>query len=90
MRLKAANRGTSTETTALQAIRTSNDFYGNYFASANELAKGYTLPVVHGSLVKIPTDIIEARDKLIARRKLNAILHEVALKEAYIHLYTLG
>lgn len=84
--LKAASSGTSIEVIALQAIRSSNELYGNGFASANALQTGYNRPIVHGSLVKIPTDIIGAHDKLISRRKMNAIFRTNAVKEALIHV----
>ena len=58
-----------------QDIRTSNDLYGNDNCSVHELAKGFTRPLVPGTLPKIvPKDLLRARETLMAKRKLNLIL----------------
>ena len=71
---------------ALQAVRISNDLYGNDIASSNELAKGYTRPVSPSSPIKLPASIAEAHDELIAKRKLNAILRSKATVDKHIQV----
>ena len=65
-----------------QAIRISNDLYGNDVLSAHELAKGYTRPIdkkVVPSL--IPDELLKAHEVLIAKRKLNLILRSKPTKD---------
>ena len=60
---------------ARQAIRISNDLYGNDVRSCHEFAKGFTRPIESGTLPKIiPQDVREAGATLRAKRKLNLIL----------------
>ena len=60
---------------AQQAIRISNDLYGNDVCSSHELAKGFTRPIESGSLPKIiAKDVEKAREIPIAKRKLNLIV----------------
>jgi len=62
-----------------QALRISNDLYGNDAMSATELAKGYTRPIRNGETpVLVPEEIQTAHDVLIAKRKLNLILRSKA------------
>lgn len=81
LRLVSANPDVSTKLLVLQAIRVSNDLYGNDVASANELAKGYTRPIVTGSFFHVPDDVRAAHQELIAKRKLNKILRSNAVKD---------
>ena len=75
MRITSNNDGLSDIISALQAIQISNDLYGNDTCSARELAKGYTCPIVPGTLPKIvPKDLLMRRETLMAKRKLNLIL----------------
>ncbi len=54
-----------------QALRISNDLYGNDVMSASELAKGYTRPVQPGNFpVQVPPEIRKAHETLLAKRKL--------------------
>jgi len=58
-----------------QAIRISNDLYGNDTMSSTELAKGYSRPIRTGDKpVLVPEEIRTAHEVLIAKRKLNLIL----------------
>lgn len=70
----------------VQAIRISNDLYGNDVMSANEPAKGYTRPI-HGKhpMMLVP-ELREAHDKLLAKRKLTLILRSKAVKNLPIHV----
>lgn len=55
-----------------RAIKTSNDLNWTDVCSAQELAEGYTRAVKEDSFPEnVPTEILEAHDKLIARRKLS-------------------
>lgn len=64
-----------------QAIRITNDLYGNDIMSSNELAKGYTRPVESGmSLNYLPKEIVEAHDALVAKRKLTKILRSKSVQ----------
>lgn len=55
-----------------QAIRISNDLYGNDICSAHELAKGYTRPILSNSYSsKVPDEIDQAYKDLIAKNKIN-------------------
>lgn len=64
MRLKSASQDDPTGTANIlvqQAIRISNDLYGNDVMSAHEMAKGYTKPVETGKLpMKLSEDVREA------------------------------
>ena len=64
----------------------SNDLYGNNIASAHELAKGYTRPVVHDAPSEVSSDIRFAQQELPARRKLNLILKSKSIHEKPIHV----
>lgn len=66
-----------------QAIRISNDLYGSDILSAQELAKGYARPVQAGSVPKLLSqDLIDAYQKLLAKRKLTLILRSKTFEEA--------
>ncbi len=57
-----------------EALRISNDLYGNDVISARELAKGYTRPIYSGMPpFEIPTEILNAHNTLLAKRKLTLI-----------------
>ena len=75
LRIAANNEAISDIIGAQQAIRISNDLYGNDTCSAHELSKRFTRPIVPGTLPKIvPQDLLIARETLMAKRKLNLIL----------------
>ena len=60
---------------AQQPIRISNDLYWTDVCSSFELAKEFTRPLETGQLPKIvPEDLLNARDTIMAKRKLNLIL----------------
>ena len=68
-----------------QALRISNDLYGNDVCSANELAKGYTRPIQSGEYpATVPEEIVNAHDQLLAKRKLTRILRSKACTESAI------
>lgn len=49
--------------------------YGNDTETSQELAKGYTRPLLTGEIpIPIPKDIIDAHEKIIAKRKLTLIM----------------
>ena len=52
----------------------SNELYGNDFCSSHELAKGFTRHIESGSLPKFIPQVGNAREILMAKRKLNLIL----------------
>jgi len=82
IRLKADAEGDPTlsgRTLVQQALRISNDLYGNDVMSSQELAKGYTRPVESGNVPRIvPKEIREAHENLKAKRKLTLILRSKA------------
>ena len=78
IRLQAADPDADSTLQALQAIRMSNDLYGNDVTSAHELAKGFTRPAVLGYPSRLPPEILQAHDVLVAKRKLNAVLRSKA------------
>ena len=84
IRLQAADPDGDRKLHALQAIRISNDLYGNDIASAHELVKGFTRPAIPGHPSNLPPEILEAHDLLVAKRKLNAILRSKATVDKQI------
>ena len=87
MRIKSNNSGFGEILAAQQAIRISNDLYGNDTCSAHELFKGFTRPVAPGTLPKIiPKDIVTTRQTLMAKRKLNLILKSKLTSVATVHV----
>eukprot|EP00737_Agarophyton_chilense_P003638 gb/GEZJ01004314.1/.p1 GENE.gb/GEZJ01004314.1/~~gb/GEZJ01004314.1/.p1 ORF type:complete len:153 (-),score=18.72 gb/GEZJ01004314.1/:413-871(-) len=65
-----------------QAICISNYLHGNDVLSSQELAKGYTRPVIVGKLpVEIPHDFIKAPENSRAKRKITLILRSQSVKE---------
>ena len=65
-----------------QAIRISNDLYGNDVLSAQELAKGYSRPLESGVIPKsLSQDLIDAHQTLLAKRKLTLILRSKTFDE---------
>ena len=82
LRIISGNESVSEIIAAQQAIRISNDLYGNNICSSHELAKGFTRPIECGNLSKIiPPDLIRAREVLKAKRKLNLILKSKSTEE---------
>ena len=74
LRITSKNDGLSDIIGAQQVIRISNDLYGDDTCCAHELAKGFTPPIVSGSLPKIvPKDLVTGRETLMAKRNLNLI-----------------
>lgn len=71
LRLKHANGSKPHPVLVVEAIRISNDLYGNDVMSAHELAKRYTRPLSADQLLfQIPEEIVSANEKLLAKRKL--------------------
>lgn len=58
---------------AQRAIRISNDLYGSYVLSAFELSNGYSRPIGNSPLAQ-PADVFDARNTIMAKRKLAKIL----------------
>ena len=81
LRLRHANPDESAEVSAVRAVTISNDLYGNDVMSSFEMAKGFTKPVDSRSVKAVPADILEAQDKLKARRKMALILKSKATKD---------
>ncbi len=72
---------------AQQAIRISNDLYGNDACSAYELAKGFSRPIEAGTTPKIiPVELLKARDVMIAKRKLNLILRSKSTSDLPLNI----
>ena len=67
-------------------FRVSNDLYGSNLASAHELAKGYTRPIIHASPRFIPDELRNAQHELKAKRKLNLILSSKSISEAPVNI----
>ena len=58
-----------------QDLRISHDIYGRDTCSADELAIGYPRPISSGNLpAAVPSEILQAHDKLHAKRKLTRIM----------------
>lgn len=70
LKLRNAEPDVSPELHACRAVAISNDLYGNDVMSSYELAKGYTKPVSEGGVKSIPQEIVDAHEKLQAKRKL--------------------
>lgn len=85
LRLKSSTEDHSTQSDKVliyQALRISNDLYGNDVMSASELAKGYTRPVFNGKTpILVPDEIINAHQILKAKRKLTMILRSKICKQ---------
>ena len=45
------------------------------------MARGYTRPIVHGTLIQLPGEIRVAHDELLAKRKLNLIVRSNAVRD---------
>ncbi len=86
MRLKdACENETDSFVLIYQALRISNDLYGNDVASSHELAKGYTRPVLHGKTpMRVPEEIISAHEQLLAKRKLTLIMRFKSTKDSIV------
>jgi len=68
-----------------RTFRVSNDLYGSDTMSAHELAKGYTRPIgITAHPTYLPSELREAHDKLIAKRKLTLILRSKSIIEPEI------
>lgn len=71
---------------AVEAVRISNDLHGNDKTSAFELARGFTNPISHNTIIRgSPHDIITAQDQLQARRKLRTIFTSKSTTEPAIY-----
>ena len=68
----------------------SNIMYGNRYASAFELARGYTPSVTGTRLIKVPQDVLEAHKTIIAQRALAHILKTKAVMPIAPKLLTPG
>ena len=69
---------------AIRAVHISNDLYGNDIMSAFELSHGYTNRIDSGHARNISPDIMDAHEKLQAKRKLSLILRSRAPTEVPI------
>lgn len=67
---------------AYNAVRISNDLYGNEVASAHELEKGYTRMIQDDLPFSLPDSIQESHEDLVAVLKLNKILRSKAISES--------
>ena len=89
LRIKHSNEDnnlSNDEVLVQQALKISNDLYGNDTCSAFELAKGYTRPVQPGMFpVYIPDELIEAREQIHAKRKLVLILRSKSITDIQIN-----
>ena len=86
LRLKSDNPDFHTALLVQQTFRISNSLYGNNLLSAQELAKGYTVPVTPGAMaISIPKELVEAQQKLQAKRKLTLILKSKSIMETPVH-----
>lgn len=74
VKLRTAEPDESEELQAYRAVSISNDLYGNYMMSSFELSKGYTKPLVTESTASVPSNIVEAHEKLKSKRKLALLL----------------
>lgn len=85
LRLKAESKNdppVSSSILVKQAIRITNNLYGNDVASAHELAKGYPRPVLNGSIpMKCPKEFLETHENLKAQRKLTHILRSKSVQD---------
>ena len=87
MCIKSKNSGFGEILAAQQAIRISNDLYGNDACSALELVKGFTRPVVTGALPKIVIeDLVTSSQTVMAKRKLNLILKRKSMSVAPVQI----
>lgn len=84
LKLRVADPEGSSELHALRAVAVSNDLYGNDVMSSFELAKGFTKPVADGSVCTIPEDVVDAHNRLQAKRKLALILKSKATTEPHV------
>ena len=76
------NEDTMPQLIVQEALRISNDLYGNDVMSSHELAKGYTHPIhPNGPIVVVSDDITAAHETLIAKRKLNLILKSNSIED---------
>ncbi len=67
------------------ALRISNDLYGNDVISARELAKCYTRPMYSGMPpFEIPTEIVNAHNTLLGKRKLTLILRSKSVQDVSV------
>ena len=82
LRCKDDDSNVNEKQIAQQSIRMSNELYGSEVCSAFELAKGFTRPIQPGSELKfVPDGVINARDTLIAKRKLNLTLISISTSD---------
>ena len=86
LRLKEDSPAKDPRILVSKMFRISNDLYGNNLASAHELAKGYTRPIIHASPRFIPDELRIAQHELKAKRKLNLILSSKSITEAPVNI----
>lgn len=85
LRLKSASPSSVPGLLAASAVRISNEMYGSETMSSFELAKGYTLPVDANGLPQVtPPELIQARDTLVAKRKLTLMLRSHATRDPVV------
>lgn len=86
LRLKSASASTSPALLATMSVRISNEMYGSDTMSSFELAKCYSKPVDSSCLPKVtPKELIDARDCLLAKRKLTLMLRSQATRAPVIN-----
>lgn len=86
LKLMNASPEVDKEVLALRAISISNDLYGNDVMSSFEQSKGFTKPINGNAISAIPEDIIDAEQKIAAKRKLALILKSKSVLEQYIKI----
>jgi len=72
--MRIRDQSISPKIAAIEAIKISNDLYGNDVMSAFEIAKGFSRPIWNQSIKPVDSELIEAHDNLCAKRKMNKIL----------------
>ena len=72
--MRIRDQSISPKIAAIEAIKISNDLYGNDVMSAFEIAKGFSRPICNQSIKPVDNELIEAHDNLCAKRKMNKIL----------------
>lgn len=62
-------------------MRIFSDSYRNEVSSSDNLAKGYTRSIVHGTTFRFPDDTRKAHDKPMAKKSLNVLLCSNAVRD---------
>ena len=89
-RIALANPGASDRWIVKFGIFLSNIFFGNQYASAFELARGYTPSLLGTRMLKVPTELLEVHKDLVAQRALQRILRTKAVTPVAAQLLTPG